>query len=95
MKPIILILILICLSCAANAHDHSADICPTLPPDSQLKWNHNQGLDFDVCRAMRGENKVFGVYACWRQSLFLEKIGGVSPIVINLYAVGGVRNRSR
>jgi hypothetical protein len=36
--------------------------CPTLPKRSGLTWKKNDGPDFFVCRAMRGDVQVFGMY---------------------------------
>ena len=60
MKPILLILLF--LSCAGNALSHSVENCPNLPADSELIWSYTQGPDFEICRAMRGDRQVFGMY---------------------------------
>jgi len=47
---------------AGHAYGQSSDLCPRLPANAQLKWSVSRGPDFDVCRAMRGTQQVFGVY---------------------------------
>ena len=60
MRPVALILS--CLLWFSHVHGQSARICPTLPSDAQLQWSYSQGPDFDICRAMRGKQQVFGMY---------------------------------
>ena len=55
-------LILSCLLWFSHVHGQSARVCPTLPSDAQLQWSYSQGPDFDICRAMRGTQQVFGMY---------------------------------
>jgi hypothetical protein len=60
-----LVAALVLASAAAAAPMRTVqDACPRLPPDSALAWTHEQGPDFDVCRAQpRGaQGEVFGVY---------------------------------
>ena len=40
----------------------ATDECPNLPADPGLTWKQNNGPDFVVCRARRGEVQVFGMY---------------------------------
>lgn len=44
------------------AADAAESPCPTLPAKSGLTWKHNAGAAFVVCRALRGDSQVFGVY---------------------------------
>jgi hypothetical protein len=46
---------------AASENKPGSD-CPTLPKNSGLAWKKSDGPDFVVCRAMRGEVQVFGMY---------------------------------
>lgn len=55
-------LVLLCLLWSSCAIGQSARVCPTLPADAQLQWSYSQGPDFDICRASRGKQLVFGLY---------------------------------
>lgn len=44
------------------AADAAESPCPTLPAKSGLTWKHNAGAAYVVCRALRGDSQVFGVY---------------------------------
>lgn len=46
----------------AFAADGDGSGCPNLPADAGLTWKQNNGPDFVVCRAMRGDVQVFGMY---------------------------------
>ncbi len=61
MNPLLLATLLT-FSAAAPAVAQAADGCPNLPVDAGLTWKQNNGPDFVVCRAMRGDVQVFGMY---------------------------------
>ena len=61
MKPLLLIALL-SLFAAVPALAQATDDCPNLPADAGLTWKQSNGPDFVVCRAMRGEVQVFGMY---------------------------------
>ena len=49
---------------APHAFARSVEVCPALPPGSELEWSYSEGPDFDVCRASaRGSDDLaFGIY---------------------------------
>jgi hypothetical protein len=47
---------------ASPAFAQGGSDCPNLPADAGLTWKQNNGPDFVVCRAMRGDVQVFGMY---------------------------------
>ena len=47
---------------ASPAFAQDGSDCPNLPADAGLTWKQNNGPDFVVCRAMRGDVQVFGMY---------------------------------
>jgi len=46
----------------ALAADAPASPCPGLPTKSGVAWKVDKGADFVVCRGMRGESQLFGMY---------------------------------
>jgi len=71
-------------SAAAN---EAAAICPHLPAKSGLTWKHTTGPDFDVCRAMRGDQQVFGVYLGQHPSYLHEEKNKAETSHIGPYEV--------
>lgn len=62
MRFLLLASLLLSAAAPAYAADGDKSPCPTLPAKSGLTWKHNAGAAYVVCRAMRGESQVFGVY---------------------------------
>ena len=62
MRSLLLTSLLLSATTTALAKDEAASPCPTLPAKSGLTWKHNAGAAFVVCRALRGDSQVFGVY---------------------------------
>lgn len=52
------------LAFGSAAYAEHEELCPKLPPQSGLVWNHYEGPDFDVCYAAPpGVQKIaFGIY---------------------------------
>jgi len=63
------------LLAVSQASARSIEACPTLPPSSGLIWTHDEGIDFDVCRAGAPGSKdfVLGIYFGYQPDLHLRR----------------------
>jgi len=62
MRSLFIASLLLSGAAPVAAADAAESPCPTLPAKSGLTWKHNAGAAFVVCRALRGDSQVFGVY---------------------------------
>lgn len=61
-RSFLLCALLFAAASPALAADGDGSGCPNLPADAGLTWKQNNGPDFVVCRAMRGDVQLFGMY---------------------------------
>lgn len=62
-KSTVLVPLLLALSAGAHAQSTGEGICPQLPANSGLVWQHKGTAKSDFCRALRADgSEAFGLY---------------------------------
>jgi len=66
---------------SVSAFAQSAQVCPALPPNTNLEWQYREGPDFDLCYAHEHESvdTAFGIYFGWAPSFTPKKESEIGP----------------